>query len=78
MKGTVFKISGGVFGGGGLVALMITLANAKEATLKEYVDLKHDSVTQRFNNFEKKQDRMLKILDKLEERFYKLNQREAD
>lgn len=42
MKSKGAKLGGGLIGGSGAVAMLVSFVNAKENSLKQYVDSKHE------------------------------------
>ena len=78
MKTKAVKIGSGIFGGGGLLAFIFTVANAKEASLKEYVDLKDQTIQSEIRNLSKGQDKIMRVLEKIDKRIYKLNEGQTD
>jgi len=72
MKSKGLKIGGGLIGGSGIVAVFLNFVNGKDVAMKEYVNLKNDTVIEKVENLKHGQDLILKTLNKIDDRLYKL------
>jgi len=76
------KVGTGTVGTGALIAMLVQ-ANAAvdrkiervEKSTKVYINLKHENVLIKVKGLEKGQESMLKLLETIDKRIYKLNER---
>ena len=77
------KVGGSILGGSSLVTVLISLfsaqiddleakINAKDESVRNYVDAKHNSVNQKIDHLKEGQDDIKSMLIKIDERIYKL------
>ena len=75
LKSKLIKAGAATVGGSGAVAFVVAFANTKDASMREYVDLKHEAAVAQIQNLDKGQERILSVLEKIDERLYLINQR---
>lgn len=84
----VKAVGGGLLGGGGVLALLITYVNAQDNNLnamiasrdkavREIIDLKHVAALDKIGNLKTGMDKILKAFSKLDDRMYKAALRAA-
>ncbi len=83
IKSKVAKVGSGTLIGSGVISILISFIGSKEIELRNYVDLKHDVVlsdvihlkegqTDIKSQMKDRDERMFNLLDKIDNRLYKL------
>jgi len=73
LKSKLIKASAGIAGGSGLIAFVIGYVDIKDRDMKEYVNIKNESIINEAQHIKENQKQILDKLIIIDNRLYNLN-----